>query len=400
MTDIRHDAQNINGITALMNSQNIKPDVDLNKAEAAVMGKKVRREHHSELDPIKLYQSEINRIADEIGFDLGDTSNPTKQRSTSQPIKQRSTSHHRAPSVKSIETIPRKNYSKSNKSSHHKKYEESEESEEWTNETGSEYTDETGSEYTDETGSEYTDASESGTLSSGFSSKNSHSSKNRRHKSRNKSEVHTNEQDRRSQIHNVMSEMRTNTTTTYGIENERVMDLKIQKLEIIDTLKNQLEDDGISVKTIGNPTVSSSLEEIDATLKILTLKADRSRYSTIFEEGLLCCAEAFETVFDGTRKIPFIGMQPDYTGYSSNLSSRLVRCRGATSSIVGDVIEKHSISPTTRLMMELLPSFLLYPHMNSKTKNKTSLHSEFVNRSIGSINASEKQQNMSELYDL
>lgn len=370
MTVPRHDASNLAGIGILMNKDNVKPDIDIEKATADVMGKKVKRERNSELDPIKLYNMEMSNLANEIGISLDESPTDIKNN-----FKQNS-----KPSVSSSGS-------------------------EWSSSgSGSESGSGSGSEYSYD--SEYdTDVSMSsgydssaaysqssrGSIRSSRSSRSQKSSRSRRSERRSSRHNITNEQDRRSQIHSVMSDLRTQTTTSYGIENERIMDLKIQKLELIDTLKTQLTDDGISVTTAGDPTVSSSLEEIDATLKILTLKADRSRYSTIFEESLLCCAEAFETVFDGTRTIPVIGWTPDYTGYASNLSGKLVRCRGATSTIVGDIIEKHSISPGTRLMMELLPSFLLYPHMNAKTKNKTSLHSEFTNRNIGYIHAAEKQ---------
>ena len=36
-----------------------------------------------------------------------------------------------------------------------------------------------------------------------------------------------------------------------------------------------------------------------------------------FDEVILGCAEGIETVFDGTREVPFLGWRPDYTGYNA-----------------------------------------------------------------------------------
>ena len=81
-----------------------------------------------------------------------------------------------------------------------------------------------------------------------------------------------------------------------------------------------------------------------------------------------------------------------YTGYSSTVNVKLHRLRFETSQVVGDVIEKHNISPMARIGMELLPGFFLYPRLRSKTKtatkeSTTSLSNTNSQKSYNSIRA-------------
>ena len=50
--------------------------------------------------------------------------------------------------------------------------------------------------------------------------------------------------------------------------------------------------------------------------------------------------------------------------------------RFETSQVVGAVIEKYEISPMMRIIMELLPSFFLYPRQQSKQKSTPGLYSD------------------------
>src|SRR5690349_3474992 len=65
----RLDASNLAGITTLMNQNMVKQDIQLDHAEADVMGRKQPKKHH-DVDPIKLYDQEMNKLAEEIGIDL------------------------------------------------------------------------------------------------------------------------------------------------------------------------------------------------------------------------------------------------------------------------------------------------------------------------------------------
>ena len=92
---------------------------------------------------------------------------------------------------------------------------------------------------------------------------------------------------------------------------------------------------------------------------------------SLAEEVISAGAEILEGVFDGNREVPIFKIKPDYTGYSSTVNVKLHRLRFDTSQIVGDIVEKHNVSPFTRIMMELVPGLLLYPRIRSKMKTTT-----------------------------
>ena len=64
-----------------------------------------------------------------------------------------------------------------------------------------------------------------------------------------------------------------------------------------------LEEEGIDTKSVGSPTLDSSMEEIDSVLNILRLKNDRNRYSSLAGKAV-GLAEGVETVFDEPEKSP------------------------------------------------------------------------------------------------
>jgi hypothetical protein len=186
----------------------------------------------------------------------------------------------------------------------------------------------------------------------------------------------TDEQERRRHINSVVADIRGETRTTFGVERERVQDIKASKLEQIGQLRMTLEDEGIDCSSVSNPNSDSPMAEIDSVLNILRLKNDRNRYSSLADEVILGVAEGIETVFDGTRAVPLLGWRPDYTGYHNTVNVKLHRMRFETSQIVGNIIERYNIGPTARIVMELLPSFFLYPRQQKKERGSPGLSSE------------------------
>lgn len=184
---------------------------------------------------------------------------------------------------------------------------------------------------------------------------------------------HTAEQERRRHIDSVLGDLRTETHTVFGAQREREQDIKASKIEQIGQLRIALEEDGIDCEAVGNPTPSSSMEDIDSVLRILRLKNDRNRCASLAEEVILGAAEMIETVFDGTRAIPLLGWKPDYTGYHNTVNVKMHRMRYETASVVSGIIEKHQLGPMSRIGLELLPSLLLYPRQNRRQLGRPSL---------------------------
>ena len=187
----------------------------------------------------------------------------------------------------------------------------------------------------------------------------------------------TEEQERRLHIDSVLGDMRKETRTSFAVEHERVQDVKASKLEQIGQLRMTLEEEGVDCSGVGAPNMASPVDEIDSVLAILKLKNDRNRYSSMAEEVILGVAEGIETVFNGTREVPVVGWKPDYTGYHNTVNVKLHRMRFETSQVVGSIIERYKIGPATRIIMELLPSFFLYPRQQCKQRGSPGLYADF-----------------------
>ncbi len=179
-------------------------------------------------------------------------------------------------------------------------------------------------------------------------------------------EALTEEQEKKMHMTKVIQTMRGDTRTAFTNEAERDQSDKISKLEQIDGLKASLQEEGEDVSAIPSLTVASSTHDIDTVLTRLLMKSNRTRYSTIASEVVSALAEGVESFFDGTRAIPFVGWKPDYTGYQNTVIVKLNRMKFETSQVVGSVLDGRSISPWARILMELVPSFLLYPRTRAK----------------------------------
>ena len=60
---LRAGAAHLGGVTTLMNKNNVKQDINLDDAEANIIGKKIKRQPEDDFDPIKLYEQEMKKIA-------------------------------------------------------------------------------------------------------------------------------------------------------------------------------------------------------------------------------------------------------------------------------------------------------------------------------------------------
>jgi len=183
-------------------------------------------------------------------------------------------------------------------------------------------------------------------------------------------------------IHSLRSERTTATDQSGAFERES----KMSKLEQISSLMNTLQEEGIGTNDVIAPTLGSSMSEIDDVLAVLILKNERNRMSTITEEFIGGAAEFLSTVLDGKTPIPVLGWCPDYTGYHSVVQVKLYRMRHETSQIVGNFLHGSTMSPGLRILMELMPSLLLYPRQNQRERGRSILNDPVI--SGASANAS------------
>ncbi len=420
----RLDAANLGGITSLMNPQHVKGGVDLEAAEKSVMGKGASQKK-TDGDPVRIYTAELNQLAEELGINLledGDAGAPARVPAPRTPAP------HARPATLAPAPMPHTAAPRASAHSRHTTAaalvpdldlgeddaSDADEGDDSDSGSGSgsgsdcdcdsqcgddcdcDCHDESGSDSGSDSGSGSGSGSESGSedgddeqvdsiisrLENELGVKSSSKREKRRHRvaavdvpnvERRRSHGVTDEQERRRHINSVVDDIRGETRTTFGVERERIQDIKASKLEQIGQLRVGLEEEDIDCSSVSKPTADSPLEEIDSVLNILRLKNDRNRYSTMAEEVILGGAEFVETVFDGSRAIPFLGWRPDYTNYSATVNSKLHRMRFETAQLVGSIIEKYNIGSSWRIAMELLPSFFLYPRQQRKQRGSPGL---------------------------
>ncbi len=180
----------------------------------------------------------------------------------------------------------------------------------------------------------------------------------------------TDEHTKRNHISKVLQEIHTRRPNIYSTENEIIKDMKSSKLEQISSMKAALYEEGINTDDIPHVTMESGENAIDDVLNALNMKSNRQRYTTLAQEFIGGVANWIEDIFDGTREIPIVKWKPDYTGYHNSVNTKLNRMRFETSQVVGKILDGNNVSPTGRILLELLPSLILYPSMREKQKIK------------------------------
>ena len=456
----RLDAANLAGITTLMNPQHVRLGVDLENAEKSVMGKNTAGVKKAEGDPVRIYTTEVNQLAEELGIDLLDDAEPRRggpQAKGLAPARAAPAAARPAPprlmgqsGARVADLIDDLDIGSGSGGSsgdvddddddgdgdgdddcdcdddcpddcdcacheecdcdddcpedcdcacHDEDEDEDEESEESEENPENEKVDRIISRLEDDLGIKTDGKREKRRNHIGSGAGAEHAGARRQG-----GERVTNEQERRRHINSVVSDIRGETRTTFGVERERVQDIKASKLEQIGQLRMTLEEEGIDCGGVNNPQPESPMEEIDSVLNILRLKNDRNRYSSLAEEVILGFAEGVEAVFDGSRTVPLVGWRPDYTGYHNTVNIKLHRMRFETSQVVGNIIQKYNVGPTARIARELLPSFFLYPRQQTKQRGTPGLssdpHVSDARMAMGSIRASDERRTLDDVRRL
>lgn len=171
----------------------------------------------------------------------------------------------------------------------------------------------------------------------------------------------------------------------FDIEKERDEDDKAALLEQIDMLKTTLDDDGIDISGIPPIDKRSSVKEIRDVYKILRLKNDRNRYCSFAEEVILSGAYGMEYLFDGKKE--WFGRRPDLTGWPSTVKVKLRRLRFETSTFVKEVMQNYNMSPSIRLLLELLPSMFLYSRNRRLSQDDNLVSDSEYKNAISTMNS-------------
>lgn len=185
----------------------------------------------------------------------------------------------------------------------------------------------------------------------------------------------TNEEQRQNVITDVFDDIKEEggSNVIISIEKEKEEDEKARKLEQICFLRETLEDEGEDLKNVGNVSHANSLDEIEATLRLLILKNDRKRCCSFAEECILLGAHGIEWAFDGQKD--YFGQKPDMSDWHKSVQGKLRRMRHDTSNVVGQIMSSYNLGSGTRILLELIPSMFLYSRMR-RAQHKDSLISD------------------------
>lgn len=142
---------------------------------------------------------------------------------------------------------------------------------------------------------------------------------------------------------------------------------KLYALEKISSVKQILREDGINLDNIPDVSVTDSYSDILQVQRMLDIKLNKVRYSSITEELILMMSSGVETVFDGKRT--YFGYKPNLTGWSDTVKIKLRKLKPDTSSLMKEYIFKtDNTNSMTRILLELVPSMFLYAHMNRESE--------------------------------
>lgn len=373
------DATNLTGITTLMNKQFLKKDIDLNSAETQIIkGKSDGKtgEYENIKDKlVKDFDNCIKLITDDLNINKSHKISSGEEKKKVRFI-DRDDSEDESEDDDTDSESEESDSEDDITDSEEPSGESSEDESEGSDDSESEDESESESEESDEESEDEPDDDRFSSIMGKYEKKHNKTHSNIHFPKKRHSRHRTEEEEKREQITNVLSMLRQDTTSTFSMENERISDYKANKLEQIAQLRLILEEEGINCKQIPELTIDSSEEEIDSVYNILRLKNDRNRCSSLAEEIIIGGSEFLETIFDGTRKIPIINKYPDYTDVHNTIAVKLHRNRFETSQLVGSILEKYNIGNGSRLALELLPTFILYPWQRSRRKNSPGLYND------------------------
>lgn len=184
-------------------------------------------------------------------------------------------------------------------------------------------------------------------------------------------ESRTKEQGMKDRIDSVFGKP---STSNFSFEKEKKEDNKCVMLSEIDSLINILEGEDIDLSRIPKVDRHSSYEDVDSVLKILRHKNDHNRYCSFADEFLLFGAYALEEMFNGKRT--WLNSKPDLTGWHNHLNVKLKRMRHDTGQVMSGVMQDYNIGPGLRILLELIPSMVLYSRTRKTQHSQADLFND------------------------
>jgi hypothetical protein len=104
---------------------------------------------------------------------------------------------------------------------------------------------------------------------------------------------------------------------------------------------------------------------------------------------LMAGAYSLEYLFDGNKT--YFGRRPNLNGWASVVNVKLRRMRVETSHLTNNVFSSMDMGPGTRLMMELIPSMVLYSRMRKQQEPTDIIRSQKMDIEFAKIREIDKE---------
>ena len=354
------DVHVIKGIGAIVNSENIKPGINIKDIEDNFINGGILQQKDKE--PQDKYKDELKMYADKLGIDFSDILDEPVKRENSRPS-----------------TNVTNNIFGARIDSDDSDSESDSEDDDYANENdysgGASYTNNyfNDSNTTNNSNTTNSNNSNSNTTNSNTTNSNSNTTIDNRPvqpkffaRGDTELKMRTQEQLRRQHIDSIIG---TNADSVVSFEKEKYEDEKCMMLEQIDSLIGCLTQDGADLSRMPVVDKDSPYSDVEKVYKMLRHKNDRARYCNLAEEFLLFGAITMEELFDGKRV--WLGRyQPDLTNWNRQVDAKLRRMRHDTSTLVNDIMSDYNIGPGARILLELLPNMFLHSHTRKKQTSK------------------------------
>jgi hypothetical protein len=182
----------------------------------------------------------------------------------------------------------------------------------------------------------------------------------------------TDEEMKRGRVMNALSALRIGSDGF--LDSDREHDMKVSAIEEIEDLVALFKDNGEDVSHIHIPTIDESLEIIQSTLTLLKRHNDRRRFGSVADDCIMMAASGLEYLLDGKRS--FFGFKPNLSGWKSHVRTKLRRMRHDTSQIASSLMNDYNFGPISRLIIELVPSMVMYAGQHSGSSASGAQHEE------------------------
>jgi len=383
-----NDPNNITGIGRLVNKENTKPGIDLDKIEREYISGKsgssstpADTSTNHEENSMQYYDNELKNLSRDIGIDLFDTNGDDR----------------------------RHGGNKNNSSSSESDSDSAASGSGSGSESGSDG--ESGSGSGSESGSGSGSGSDSAASGSSRSSRGKNKDKSHKksggyndyisgdrshvspstaaHMSRNYTS-YTEDQKKQMQINNVMEQISGQHTTNsdiFNIQSEKRSEWRSTIVSEIIELKEVLENEGEDMSKIPQSFDNIQDEQLNTIRNTLRYKQRRKMDCELFETVCTAGAYALEEICNGERAIPYTNIKPDLVDWHHTVQRKLHRHPYENAELVAHISNEYGISYGSRLLIEYGFSAILHhkARQGEKIKTRTSVGQTEVRNAMHDI---------------